>query len=239
MSSPIHHRGPATPRNHVADHFRMHGEPAPRVAGLRGMLDKYLPVSDLKEMMPFRTKADAIKQSFDADPLSWEQRPLSAEQARPLPPSNLGLTRSPSRVSHLFVFYTAFHLTMPLSKLSPSGSIQVVSTHTGGMETTAAERFLCCLLSSPSNVDAVKRGCLQTCLPSNMDAGYTYAVDTGVQADHEGKGDDAHSMHTCPADVARMPCRSFMPQQMLRICNVSQYCCLSHSQTSSKPRCSQ
>lgn len=59
---------------------RMTGDPAPRVLGLRGILDKHLPVEDLKAMLPYRTKTEAIKQAFDADPTSWERRPLTPDQ---------------------------------------------------------------------------------------------------------------------------------------------------------------
>lgn len=63
----------------------MNGEPAPRVLGLRPMLDKYLPFKEIKETMPFRTKTAGIKAGFDADPRSWEARPLTSKHVRPPP----------------------------------------------------------------------------------------------------------------------------------------------------------
>ena len=50
--------------------------------GLRGMLDKYLPVEDIKQLLPYRTKVEAVKQMFDSDPTAWEKRPLTESQVR-------------------------------------------------------------------------------------------------------------------------------------------------------------
>lgn len=61
---------------------RMHGEPAPRVMGLRQMLDKYLPFKYIKELMPFRTTTASVKAGFQADPRAWEARPLSPQHVR-------------------------------------------------------------------------------------------------------------------------------------------------------------
>jgi hypothetical protein len=58
----------------------MNSEPAPRVVGLRQLLDKYLPFVDVQEMMPMRTRTAGIKQAFDSNPRSWEQRPLTSDQ---------------------------------------------------------------------------------------------------------------------------------------------------------------